>query len=196
MSRNLANPSVDLALIAVFAALIAVLAVVPGIPMPGTTVPITLQTLGVILAGLVLGGWRGFCAVMLYILVGLVGIPIFAQGMGGFGVFASMSIGYLLAFPIGAFIAGALARIARARGFKGTFFWFALAALIGSLLIIDVGGIIGMMIIGQVDVITAFVFNLPFVVGDIIKSFAGAGIALAVNKAFPALLAGRKTASL
>ncbi|MDR1711616.1 MAG: biotin transporter BioY [Propionibacteriaceae bacterium] len=190
------SPAVDLALVAVFAALLAVFAVVPGIPMPGSTVPITLQTLGVLLAGLVLGPWRGFLAVVLYLIVGFAGVPVFASGTGGLAVFTSMSIGYLVAFPVAALVAGWLAAFFVRRGFKGRYVWLTVAAAVGSFLIIDPAGIAGMMFVGQTDFLTAFAWNLPFVLGDAVKCFAAAAIAVAVNKAFPVLLAARRAAAI
>ena len=67
------TPATDLALIAVFAALIAAFSLTPAIPVAGG-VPITLQTLAVVLAGLVLGPVRGFLAALLYVLVGMAGL--------------------------------------------------------------------------------------------------------------------------
>ncbi|MDR1236744.1 MAG: biotin transporter BioY [Propionibacteriaceae bacterium] len=192
MNSKQAGSGTDIALIAVFAALLAVLAVVPGVPMPGSSMPITLQTLGVLLAGLVLGPWRGALSVLLYLLVGFAGLPIFAQGSGGLAVFSSMSIGYLLSFPLAALVSGGLASWFVRSGFKGRYLWLTIAAVVGSFLVIDTAGITGMMIVGQVDLLTSFIYNLPFVLGDAIKCFAAAAIAVAVNKAFPLLLASRK----
>ncbi|MEA5116442.1 MAG: biotin transporter BioY, partial [Propionicimonas sp.] len=73
MARPRPLTAADLALVAVFAALIAVFALTP-IPVGVIGVPITLQTLAVALAGLVLGGWRGFLATLLYVVVGLAGL--------------------------------------------------------------------------------------------------------------------------
>lgn len=70
----------DVALVATFAAFIAVCALVPSIPVAGLTVPITLQTFGVLLAGVVLGPRRGALTVGLYLAVGLAGMPVFAIG--------------------------------------------------------------------------------------------------------------------
>ena len=72
----------DVALVAIFAAFVAVCAIVPAIPT-GTGVPITLQTFGVVVAGLVLGARRGSLAVLLYLAVGLAGVPVFAGWHGG-----------------------------------------------------------------------------------------------------------------
>ncbi|WP_448629585.1 biotin transporter BioY [Cellulomonas soli] len=105
----------DIALITTFTAFIAVCAILPGIPTP-SGVPITLQTFAVILSGVVLGARRGTFAVLLYLVIGLAGLPVFAGGTGGTAVLAGPSVGYLLAFPLGAALAGFLAgRVLRAR---------------------------------------------------------------------------------
>ena len=101
----------DLALVSVFAALIAVLTLVPAVPVGALGVPITLQTMGVALTALILGSLRGGSAVGLYLLVGLAGVPIFAKFSGGLGSLAAPSAGYLLAFPIAALVTGALATL-------------------------------------------------------------------------------------
>ena len=75
----------DLGLIAVFAALVAGSALIAAIPVGGLGVPITLQTLAVMLTGLALGPGRAFAAVGLYTLLGLAGLPIFSGGRSGLG---------------------------------------------------------------------------------------------------------------
>src|SRR6478735_9082224 len=105
-----ASVSTDVALVASFAAFIAVCAILPGIPTP-SGVPITLQTFGVILSGLVLGWRRGGLAALLYLALGLVGLPIFAEGTGGVAVLSKPSVGYLLAFPVAAALAGVFATL-------------------------------------------------------------------------------------
>ena len=83
-ARNRWNAT-DLGLIAVFAALVAGSALVPGIAANVFGIPITFQTLAVMLTGLMLGPARGFAAVGLYTLLGLAGLPIFSQGRSGLG---------------------------------------------------------------------------------------------------------------
>ena len=95
----------DIALIAGFAAIIAVCAILPSLKVAGP-VPITLQTFGVLLAGAVLGSKRGFLAVSLYLVVGLAGLPVFSGGGAGPGVFAGPSVGYLIGFPLAAGLCG------------------------------------------------------------------------------------------
>src|SRR5688572_15289657 len=83
----------DLAYIALFAAIIAVLGTIPAIPVG--PVPITAQTLGVMLAGGVLGARRGFLSVLLFLVLVAVGLPLLASGAGGLAPFVGTSAGYL-----------------------------------------------------------------------------------------------------
>lgn len=180
----------DLALIAVFAALITAFSIVPSIPI-GIGVPITLQTLAVILAGLVLGPWRGLLATLLYIAVGLAGLPVFAGGMAGPAVFGKPSVGYLLAFPIGALLAGMIAKLVvnwvGSKQYAGLF----LAGVVGSAAIHALG-IVGLWLgVAHLGLAAAAIYDLTFWPGDLAKMFAAAAIAVAVHKAFPAVLATR-----
>lgn len=183
------QPTTDLALIAVFAALIAAFSVVPGVPVG--PVPITLQTLAVILSGLVLGPWRGFAATALYLLVGFAGLPVFAGGTGGLGVLAKPSIGYLLSFPIAALFAGVFARWLAGPERRARFLWLFLSGFGASVLIVHPAGILGLMAVAQMGVNTAIATDLVFWPGDVVKNLVAAAIAVAVHKAFPALLAVR-----
>ena len=79
---NTSRRATDLALIAGFAALVAVCAILPSLSIGGP-VPVTLQTFGVLLSGAVLGTRRGFLAVLLYVAAGAAGLPIFAGGASG-----------------------------------------------------------------------------------------------------------------
>lgn len=192
MSRAKTSTATDLALIAVFAALIAAFSLTPAIPI-GIGVPITLQTLAVVLAGLVLGPWRGFLATVLYLAVGFAGLPVFAGGAAGFAVLAKPSVGYLLAFPIGAAVAGFVAKLfVDWRGGK-QYLGFFLAGLAASL-VIHAAGIIGLMVVAKMDLPAAFLVDLAFWPGDLAKMFVAAAIAVAVHRAFPALLVRRQPA--
>jgi biotin transport system substrate-specific component len=185
----------DLALIAVFAALTAASVAVPPIPAGNILgVPITLQTMIVALAGLVLGGSRAAAAVGLYVLLGLVGLPIFAGFQGGLGVLAAGSAGYLLSFPFAAaligFLAGMILRRSSKVGTLTTVLLF-LAATAGTLLTHALG-VAGMMLNGQLALPAALVADLPFIPGDLVKNAVAAAIALSLHKAFPDLLRRRR----
>lgn len=97
----------ELALVAAFAGLIVALGTI-SIPVPGSSVPVTGQTLGVLLAANVLGGRRGFMAVGLVLLLGALGMPVFAGGHGGASVLVSATGGYLWGMLLMAAVVGAL----------------------------------------------------------------------------------------
>jgi biotin transport system substrate-specific component len=182
----------DLALIVVFAAVVAALSLTPAIPVGAAGVPITLQTLGVALCGLLLGAWRGFAAVALYVVLGLAGLPIFAQYSSGFGVLAGGTAGYLLSFPFAALISGALSTLVLRKVRRLQALWLFLCTFASSILVVHPGGILGMKLNVPFDSFTAaFLADLPYWPGDIIKSAVAALIAAGVFKAFPAL-AGRR----
>ena len=88
-SSRPSSPARDAALIAVFAGFVAALGVVPAFQPPGFSVPITAQSLGVMLAGAILGGRRGFAALALFLALVAIGLPLLAGGRGGLGVFAT-----------------------------------------------------------------------------------------------------------
>jgi len=181
----------DIALISTFAAFIAVCAILPGIPT-GSGVPITLQTFAVILSGLVLGWRRGALAVLLYLAVGLAGVPIFAEATGGLAVLSKPSAGYLLAFPFGAALAGLLATpAARSVGYARWTVLFS-AGVFGSLLTIHVGGIIGLMASLNLDLGAAVAIDVVYLPGDIIKNAAAAAVAYSLFRAYPDLLRNRR----
>ena len=95
----------NLTYIALFAALVAILGLVPQITL-AAGVPITAQSLGIMLCGTVLGAKRGALAVLLFLALVAAGLPLLSGGRGGLGVFTGPSVGFLIGFPIAAFVAG------------------------------------------------------------------------------------------
>ncbi|QTE30734.1 biotin transporter BioY [Pengzhenrongella sicca] len=184
--------SADVALVATFAAFVAVCALLPAIVVGGLSVPITLQTFGVMLAGVVLGPRRGALAVGLYLAVGFAGLPVFAEGTGGLAVIAKPSFGYLISFPLAAALAGYLASFAlRVRPARRPLVFFA-AAMAGSLLVTYPPGIAVLgwrMGLGPGE---AIAFGATFLPGDVIKNVLVAVVAAAVFRAFPDMLRQRR----
>ena len=182
----------DLAFIAVFTALVAVMAAMPAIPVGGAGVPITLQTLGIALCGMVLGPARGFLACALYLALGLIGLPIFSNYSGGLGVLAGPSAGYLVAFPLYALFVGMIAAwlVKRFRGWK---LWALLvvAGVVTSFLTVHPLGIAGMAVNLGLTIPQAVVADMPFWPGDILKNVAAASLAVVVHRAFPGVLVRR-----
>jgi len=181
----------DLGLIAVFAALVAASALVAAIPVGGLGVPITLQTLAVMLTGLVLGPGRAFAAVGLYTLLGLAGLPIFSGGRSGLGILAGPSAGYIIAFPLAAAAVGWLAALIIRRTLKYRGVLLFAAAMVTSIVVIHGLGVLGMMLNAKLDWSKAFLADLAFYPGDIIKNVLAVTVALALHKAFPDLLVRR-----
>src|SRR4051794_35637598 len=145
----------DLGLIAVFAALIAGSALIAAIPVGGLGVPITLQTLAVMLTGLALGAGRAFAAVGLYLLLGFAGLPIFSGGRSGLGVLAGPSAGYILGFLLAATTVGwltvvVLRRTATRTGRLRPILLFA-AAMVSSIVFVHGLGVLGMMVNARLD---------------------------------------------
>src|SRR5919112_6351044 len=188
--RNRWNAT-DLGLIAVFAALVAGSALVAAIPVGGLGVPITLQTLAVMLTGLALGPGRGFAAVGLYTLLGLAGLPIFSQGRSGLGILAGPSAGYIIAFPIAALVVGWLATVVIRRTTKTRALWLFLSATITSVVFVHSLGIAGIVLNTKATLEQAFLSDVVFYPGDIIKNILAAVIAVALHRAFPDILVRR-----
>ncbi|MFK0000804.1 biotin transporter BioY [Paenarthrobacter sp. NPDC090522] len=181
----------DLGLIAVFAALVAASSLVPGIPVGALGVPITLVTLTVMLSGLVLGAGRGFAAVGLYVLLGLAGLPIFSGGRSGLGILATPSAGYIIAFPLAAAATGALAAVIIRKTVRFRALLLFVATMVSSVVIIHGLGVLGMMVNGKLDFTKAFIADLPYYPGDILKNVLAVLIAVALHKAFPDVLVRR-----
>ena len=93
----------DICFIGIFAAVISVMAV--SIPLPNG-VPVTLQTFGIMLAGIILGPKKGAIAVLVYILLGAMGVPVFSGFKGGFAVITGPTGGFILSFPLIALFSG------------------------------------------------------------------------------------------
>lgn len=186
-SSGARTPTRDIALVAAFAALICASAYIGAIPVGSAGVPITLQTLTVMLAGCILGPVRGFAAVTLYLALGAVGLPVFAEHSSGIGVFTGPSGGYLLSFPIAAALGGFLVQyVARDRR-TSALVVFA-CSIAASILVIHPLGIVGMMLRFDVSFLQAGAWDMPFWLGDLVKTSLVAMIAAEVHRAFPQLL--------
>lgn len=155
----------DMILVALFAAIIVVLAIIPPIPVPFSPVPITLQTLGVFLAATMLGSKLGSLAVLIYVLLGTFGLPVFAGGASGFGVLVGPTGGYLIGFIIGAFVIGFLME-------KGPFKGIVrdVVSMVCGLVVIYVIGTIWLSVVTEMPLQKALlVGSLPYIPLDIVK---------------------------
>jgi biotin transport system substrate-specific component len=164
-SSRSANLVRDGLLVLGFSALIAITSQLE-IRLPFTPVPITLQTLFVLLTGAVLGSRRGALALLAYLAEGAIGLPVFAGGMAGlFNPQVIPSEGYLWAFPIAAFVVGWLCE----RRLDRQFWTSAFAMLPGSLIIYAVG-VPWLAVVAHLTIVNALIAGmLPFIPGDLFK---------------------------
>ncbi|MBT9139634.1 MAG: Biotin transporter BioY [Dehalococcoidia bacterium] len=170
----------DLVLIALFAALTAIMAYIV-VPMPAGLPPITGQTFAVMLAGLLLGASKGAMSQIVYILLGVVGLPVFAGGTSGLGVLAGRSGGFLLGFVLGAFLIGKLTENKSELSLRTLSF----AALLGGVFVVYIPGILQMAMVLGIPFETAAGFMLLFLPGDLIKVAVSSLLAQRVLRALP-----------
>lgn len=161
----------DMMIIAIFAALIAVLGLLPAINIPAIGIPLTLQSIGYILAGCLLGRKRGGLSVLLFVALVLCGIPMLSGGHGGVGLLFGPSGGYILSFPVIAYLIGLFTE----RYVQRMKLWqlFVINGLIGALLCNLIGGVY-MAFNMNISVLNALKSVLIFIPGDLIKSFLAA----------------------
>ena len=176
-------------LVALFAALIVVLSLMPPIPMPGIPVPITLQTLGAMLAGAMLGPVRGALACLLYLALAAVGLPVLPGGRGGLGAFFGPTGGFLVGMVAGAFVTGWLARRLGAR-VSGT--WMGLAGyvaacVVGGIAVVYAFGVPWLAAVAKMDMAKAAGAVAVFLPGDLVKAVVAAWVASRVERVWPML---------
>lgn len=162
---------------ATFAVATAVAAQI-AVPVPGTAVPMTLQTLAVMLAAMTLGARLGSLSMGLYLLMGLVGLPVFAHGLGGLGAFTGATAGFLAGFIIAQPALNAALRL----GGGGRAGIGRLALAVGLALgVIYLAGFVGLVTLGQRSIADALVKDLaPFALGDLTKGAIAVVIGLKV----------------
>jgi biotin transport system substrate-specific component len=158
----------DVVLVASAAALTGLAAQV-AVPLWFTPVPLSLQTLTVLLAGAALGPVRAVAAMGLYLAVGAVGVPWFAQGNSGLGF---VTLGYVIGFIAAAGVVGLLAR----RGADRSVIGAAVVMAIGNL-VIYAFGVPYLAVAAGIDLPTAVNLGaVPFLVGDALKVVIAAGL--------------------
>jgi len=159
----------DAVLVVLFSAFIALTA---QVEIPLWPVPLTLQTLGVLFAGAVLGSRRGTVALLLYLTEGALGLPVFAGGASGVGYMLGPTGGYLVGFVVAAGAVGWLAQ----RGWDRRLLWAAVAMVIGNG-VIYVCGVAWLAVFLGDPWGALFKGLLLFLIGDLIK-IAVAALAL------------------
>jgi biotin transport system substrate-specific component len=189
-SRRLAAR--DLALVASFAALIAVLGLPGAIQLFGNAVPVTLQTLGVMLAGSILGWRRGALSVLVFLTLVAMGLPLLSGGRGGLAVFAGPSAGYLVGFVFGA---AAIGWLVQRRLPAYPTWWGALANAVGGIGVVYAFGIpVQAAVTGTSGLVATAVSAVVFLPGDILKVVLATAVAAAVHRGYPGVTLPLETA--
>jgi|SRR5450631_67823 biotin transport system substrate-specific component len=176
----------DLALVSSFAALIAVMGLPGSIQLFGNAVPITLQTLGVMLAGSILGWRRAALSVLVLLVLVAAGLPLLSGGRGGLAVFAGPSAGYLIGWVVGAAVIGWL--VQRRLPAYPTW-WGGLANVLGGIGAVYLVGIPVQAAVTGTSVWVATGASMMFVPGDAIKVVIATAVASAVHRGYPGITA-------
>ena len=187
-----------LVLSALFTALLCALAIVPPIPMPLVPVPLTLQTLVVMLAGLVIGPRAAGLSVLLYVVLAAIGFPVLPGARGGLAVLLGPTGGFLLGMIPGAMVTGWLSKASlfgdtrapsaiQTNDQKNGRAWVAiarntLAALVGGVAVVYLVGVPWLSIVTGMSLIKAINVIVVFLPGDLIKAVVAAFLAQRVRR--------------
>ena len=172
----------DLVYIALFAAIVAALALVPPIPVPLLPVPITAQTFGVMLAGSILGARRGALALLTFTVLVAVGLPLLPGGRGGMSVILGPTGGFILAWWLGAAVIGWLVE---RRWARITWLEMFLFNIVGGIVVIYLVGIPWVSVVADVSLVDATIGSAAFIPGDLVKAALAATIAMTLKRAYP-----------
>jgi biotin transport system substrate-specific component len=171
----------DMGRVAVFAAIVAVLGLPGGFTVFGA-VPITAQTLGVMLAGAILGPWLGALSMTVFLALVAVGLPLLAGGRGGIGVFFGPSAGYLIGWVAGALVIGL---IVHAGGRKPVTWRTLLAMVAGGIAVVYALGIPVQSLVTRLPLADTALMSLVFIPGDLIKAVIATAVVMTLVRAYP-----------
>ncbi|MBB3454242.1 biotin transport system substrate-specific component [Rhizobium sp. BK313] len=179
----------DLVLSALFAAIIVALGLLPPISIGLIPVPITAQSLGVMLAGVVLGAKRGAIAVLIVVVLVAIGLPVLSGGRGGLAVFVGPTAGFFIGWIFAAYVTGYLSeRLVKAEqtGLAQGIGFF-IASVVGGVVVLYAFGIAWLAIAANIGFTKAFLGSMAFVPGDLVKAVVAALVGRAVMVGYPLL---------
>ena len=153
--------TIDLVICSLFVAMTAVLAQI-SIPFPGG-VPLTLQLLSVSLCGILLGSKKGFISILVYVILGAIGLPVFAGFTGGFQYIIGYSGGFLVSFPIVALIIGLISER------TNNMVFIFLSAILGLLINYTVGSLVFSLVTNSSIMAAISACVIPFIFTDLVK---------------------------
>ncbi|KUM31719.1 BioY family transporter [Arthrobacter sp. EpRS66] len=191
MSRNPSSSQTkNTVYIAVFAAMIAAMGLLPPITLGIIPVPITLQTLGVMLAGALLGPWRGAMSSLVVVVLAIAGLPLLSGGRGGLGVLLGPTGGYLVGWVFGSLVIGALFKywVLRRTGNAARFASGLAAVVIGGIVVIYLFGVPWTSVVTGLDLRTSLIGSAAFLPGDVFKAVVTTLVALTVHRSYRGLM--------
>ncbi|WLD91705.1 biotin transporter BioY [Alkalihalobacillus sp. AL-G] len=164
----------DMMYASLFTAIVAVLGILPPIMLPFIPVPITAQTLGVMLAGTILGARLGGLSLFLFVMLVVAGAPILSGGRGGLGTIIGPSGGFILSWPIAAYVIGLLVQ----KFMPYINFWkLFLINIFGGIIIVYMIGIPWLAILTDLSLEKAAAGSAIYLPGDTIKAIIVSTIA-------------------
>lgn len=165
----------NICMIGLMTAVIIVMAQI-SLPLPAG-VPMTLQTLGIMFAGIILGAKKGTYTTCIYIMVGLIGVPVFANFTGGYQCLFGPTGGFILSFPILAYLSGLATKYHKR--FKGSVVLFL---SIGNLINICCGALMFCMVTGSNIIAGLTTCVLPFLPITIFKIIIASIVGISIKK--------------
>ncbi|GAA3726844.1 biotin transporter BioY [Gordonia hankookensis] len=184
-SRRFSLSVTDLTQAAVFAALIAALGLPGTITIGSAGVPITLQSLGVMLAGAIIGPRKGTLAVIIFDVLAIAGLPILAGGRSGLVALASPTAGFFVGFLPGVIAIGVGTALMMPRY---RVLWGIVINIVGGMVVVYACGIIGLLLRTDLSLWAAISTNGTYIPGDIAKAVITALVAAQVHRAYPGLI--------
>ncbi|WP_413204658.1 biotin transporter BioY [Rhodospirillum sp. A1_3_36] len=178
----------DLVLMGLFAAVMAALGLLPKFTLP-LGVPITAQSMGCMLAGAILGARRGFGAMVIFVLLVALGLPLLAGGRGGLGIFAGPTGGFLIGFPFAAMATGWL--VARF-GHPTSVFWSIVSCVLGGIIVLYAFGIPYWVAITDSSLSAVLASTVYFLPGGAIKALVAGLVSATVHRGYPALVSSTR----
>lgn len=161
------------------AALVVAASAQVAVPVPFSPVPMTLQPLAVLVVGALLGPTAGAGALVVYLMAGVAGLPVFSAGRAGAAWLVGPTGGYLLAFPVAAAVVGAAAR----SGAGSRSLLRLLLGLAAGMVLIHAGGVAHLALLGGDPAAALRVGFVPFLTGDLIKIGLAAAIVMLAGPA-------------
>ncbi len=179
----------DIVLIALFAAIIVVLGLIPPVTLGFIPVPITAQSMGVMLAGCIIGAKRGALAYVLVILMVAIGLPVLAGGRGGLSVLVGPTGGFIFGWVIATYVTGLIAERAVREGQSELrqFGGFFLASVFGGIVVLYAIGMPWVSVVTGTPFLTVASGSMVFIPGDLVKAAIATLAARAVLVGYPLL---------